>query len=161
LVAQTLGQPTFPNIVGQPGSLDACYDQVLKLEAYFHLPVEDFATIRNVNARGPAAKAWEWDEVFALLEQAFAAKALPRRWAQLRATRTSQGFDAMMRLALGDPAPGDPLPESRSFLALNPAADEQYIREQLYLEITNATYIQRTQQSNPPDGDPAWETVYQ
>jgi hypothetical protein len=161
LVAQTLGQPTFPSIVGQPGSLDACYDQVLKLEAYFHLPVEDFATIRDVSARGPAAKAWEWDQVFALLEQAFAAKALPKRWAQLRAARTSQGFDTMMRLALGDPAPGDPLPESRNFLALNPAVDEQYIREQLYLEVANATYIQRTQQSNPPDGDPAWETVYQ
>jgi hypothetical protein len=159
LTGQTLGSLTFPATATQPGSLDNCYREVQNLEAYFHIPVEDFAVIRAIDAKGTAAKPWEWQQVYAIVEKAYVEKALPKRWELLRIAHT-KGFDAMILLALGDPAPGNSLPESRIFMALKPAADEQYIREQLYLEIANFTYIQSTAAANKPLDDPAWANVY-
>lgn len=160
LARQTLGALTFPTLVGQPGSLDGCYDQLLMLEAYFHMPSEDFAAIREVNRRGAAAKPWEWEQVYTLLDRAYAARALPRRWDELRAVHHSRGFDALIREALGEPGPGDPLPEVRAFRELSPVSDERYLREQLYLEPANFAYLQSAQQANPPGADPTWVRVY-
>src|SRR5262245_56054570 len=140
LVEKTLGPPIYPSIFMAPKSLDDCYKAVLTLEEYFHMLVEDFAAIRDINARGNDAHPWEWEQVYATLEQAYAAKNAPKRSNQLKSKHQNSGFDAMIRLALGDPLPGDPLPGSRAFKDLDPdksLIDAQYIRDRMYLEIAN------------------------
>jgi hypothetical protein len=160
LIGQTLGSLTFPKIGIPLGSLDDCYRQLLNLEAYFQMPIEDFATIRAINAREDQAKPWEREYMDTLLERVYATRALASRRERLRSSHATNGFEALIRLLLGDPKPGDPLPELRDFMRLNPIKDETYIRKQLYLEITNFSYIHSTALSKALD-DPAWDQVYQ
>jgi hypothetical protein len=115
------------------------------------MSAEDFDFIRQIHAK-PAAKSWEWEQVYAILEKAHINKTFKDKHAQ--------GFDELVRFVLGDPAPGDKLPESKKFMDLNLNDDEQYIREKLFLEPANFTYIQEIKnKQESTKGD--WAKVYQ
>lgn len=158
LLHKTIGEYGVPPLTTlQVAGLDDVYAALLNLEAYFAMPVEEYAALREINARA-TAQPWEWERVYALLDQSYAARRLPARLQRLQSAHTAGGFDRLIRTALGEPAPGDPLPEARQFMALDAVRDEPYVREQLYLELANFSFIQRS--ADRPLDDPVWATVY-
>ena len=166
LVKQTLTlgtSPLFPEFQGKTlQSLDDCYDEVKKLEAYFHMSAEDLSLIRKIRAKAPDAKPWEWEQVYDILQKAHVAKALPQRWEALKDRHIKFDFDSMLKFALGHPEPGDNLPEEKVFKELTTDSDGPYIREHLYLEEANFTFIKDT--AYPTEVKVAsnddWATVY-
>ena len=162
LIEQSLGQPVFSKIDKlELESFDDCYREIQNLESYFHISAEDFDFIRQIHAKKPEAKLWEWEQVYSILEKAHIDKNLPKRWEVLKKIReaNANGFEAMIRFALGDPAPDDELPESKNFMELKLDKDEQYVREKLFLEPANFTYIQDTRKKQNPTEDD-WAKVY-
>jgi hypothetical protein len=154
LLDKTIGPLEFPMNLS---SLDDCYAALLRLESYFHMPAEHFAVMRAIAVKATAAKPWEWEQVYALLAQAHTEKALPERWQVLENQHAAGGFEALIRFALGDPLPGDPLPDTKDFMALDATQDAQYIREQLYLEVANFEYIQNTEASSEKASKEDWK----
>jgi hypothetical protein len=167
-----LGDLQFPSIVAAPKNLEQCYSAIEQLEEYVHLSVEEFATIRAINAKKGLATPWEWQQVYALLEQAYTTKVLTKRWNDLKDVHAKQNFKSMILFALGDPPLGDHLPQQKpdnyEFLNLDPDKDASYLREQLFLEPSNFIHIQNTCNTYPEGYDPSnqqgkltWEKVYQ
>ncbi len=159
LVNQTLGTPKFPQVGDKTlGGLDDCYAEVQNLEKYFCMSAEDFVSIRSIEAKASLAKSWEWEQVDDILERAYEASRLPR-------CLVASGFEAMLKLALGDPKPGDNLPGGKDFTQLDPVKDASYIQDQLYLEISNFSYIKEiylnSNAGNPKPTDTEWAQVYQ
>ncbi len=154
LVNQTLGTLKFPQVGDRTlGGLDDCYAEMRNLETYFSMSTEDFDFISTIQARASLAKSWEWEQVYDILERAYEASALPR-------CRVASGFEAMLKLALGDPKPGDNLPGGKDFKQLDPVKDASYIQDQLYLEIPNFVYIKdiylKSNAGNPKPTDAEW-----
>ena len=181
LVKDTLGQITFPQLSRGPvASLDDCYTRVVTLEHYFYISAEDFCFIREIVAQPSIAdqvygileqvhkekvyaKA-RLDQVYGILEQAHKEKVYSEARQDLEqkhrsAGFTLAGFEAMVKFALGDPAPGNDLPEGKDFLELDKVNDEQYIRTELFLEPANFDYIKNVAQETKP-ADEEWEKVY-
>lgn len=61
--------------------------------------------------------------------------------------RESDGLEAAIRFALGDPEPDDALPSARKFADLEVDKDEEYIREKLFLEPVNFKQVKAALQS--------------
>ena len=160
LVARTLGTITYPVITGMPlANFDDCNGEISKLEAYFHVSAEDFVTIRATNLKQDAAQSWEWEQVYAILEAAHADKTLFDRRNSLKLQRQNGGFQGMVLFALGDPNPGDPLPDGRQFMQLNLDSDKLYITEKLFLDPANFTYVKNTAGKTTASDD-EWNNVY-
>jgi hypothetical protein len=124
--------------------LDGWYQALLDLEGYFHMPAEEFAAVRATASRGQAAQPWDWERVYVALGQAHAERNLARRLAALEQARLAGGVEGLLRQALGDPSPGDPLPDARRFRDLSLPGDEPYIRERLCLDPANFEALVRT-----------------
>ncbi len=98
--------------------IDSYYKQVQAVEAFFFMPLQEFAYLMAV-AEKPDASPQEWDKAEAILAGAHRAKVYAERRDLLRQTREEQGFDAMIAVALG---------EQSSSTALDQL--EQYIRDE-------------------------------
>ncbi len=161
LVQRTLGTISYPKILDkQFTSFDDCYAALETLEGYFYLPAEKYVYARTINAEQQNAQPWEWDQVYTILEDAHGQKMLADRRNALKTTRENQGFDAMILFALGDPNPGNPLPDSRDFLQLDAGNDASYIQESLFLDVSNFTYIVNTQSKGKNATPEEWANVY-
>src|SRR5271166_1328647 len=184
LVKDTLGDFTFPELSGA-ASLDDCYTRVLTLEHYFYISAEDFCFIRKIVAirdgadidlgaedyntdvrfsGKPSIARVQDDQVYGILEQAHKEKVytkgrLDLKQKHISAGFTVAGFEALVKFALGHPAPGNDLPEGKDFLKLHIVNDEKYIRTELFLEPANFEYIKKVAQETKPD-DEEWENVY-
>ena len=170
LVNNTLGPIDFSSVSSLvASSFDECYREVRRLESYFHMAAEDFVFVREIHSRDKSAvKPWEWRRVDEIFEQASEnrelAEVLPARYQALREKRESGGFEALIRFALGHPVPGDELPEEKEFMSLLADRDQEYIREELYLEVASFNFIKGIRErdlsgtDSPDDGD--WNTVY-
>lgn len=159
--------------LGVKDDLASRYAALLKLENYFYMTAEEFAflraQLRTPDSRAaitPQARA----QIIAILEKAHQNQQIAARCEALKEKHISfdqndqqKSVSALVRFALGDPAPGDELPDNREFLALNPDQDASYIQEQLYLALENFRYIQETAAAKPPKPitDKAWTPVYQ
>ena len=164
-VEKTLGKDiAYPVFNGAKlANFDDCYAQLINLESYFHMPAEKFAYIRKINAmaKEPGVQPWEWDQVYAILQAAHTEQIVTARRNQLQETNESAsgGFEAMIRFALGDPAPGDALPTyAKNFLDLDAVTDKDYLQEKLFLAPENFSYIKdhRGLQRN----DAKWQNIY-
>ncbi len=145
--------PPYPSISGVTlKSFDGCYDAVLTLEAYFFMAAEDFGFIRAIQAE-PEAPSWEWEQVYEVMEAAHRQKVLAGRRAALKKEREDNGFEAMIKFALGHPEPGDALSGGKVFMDLDPTTDAVYIEEELYLDGVNVAFIQHAAEED-------WDTVY-
>ena len=161
LVSKTLGTITYPTIPNLPvASFDDCDREIRKLEHYFHVTAEEFVFIRAINQKQQDAHPWEWEQVYTILEDAHAEKLVADRQDALRAQRSSNGFDAMILFALGDPKPGDPLPDNRNFKSLNSTQDKTYISEKLFLEPANYDYIINTDAKGKTASAEEWDKAY-
>ncbi len=162
LVSKTLGTidyPTIPNLT--LASFDDYDREIRKLENYFHVTAEDFVSIRAINQKQQAAHPWEWEQVYAILENAHAEKLIADRKNALKEKRASSGFDAMILFALGDPQPGNPLPDTpRNFKSLNSTQDKNYISEKLFLEPANYDYIINTDAKGSAASAEEWDKAY-
>jgi len=165
LVQTTLGTITYPVIATMPlNNFDDSRREMDILENYFHVSAEEFEFIRTINQeeRDKKAQPWEWEQVYAILERAHAEKEIIDRRNKLKEIKEGKGkgtgFEAMLLAALGDPNPGDPLPDSREFKSLDDKKDKTYISEQLFLEPANFLYIKTVQaKSSTPE---EWAKVY-
>ena len=160
LVSRTLGSIAWPKITGMSlASFDDCMRELVRLENWFHVSAEEFVYIRAINRKQDAAQAWEWEEVYTILDDAHQDKLLSDRRNELKNRRLAQGFAAMILFALGDPNPGDPLPDGRQFDQLSAEADAFYISDRLLMEPANFTYVKTTStKSNASDDE--WNNVY-
>jgi hypothetical protein len=154
LVQRTLGE------IGDPifRSFDDSYSEIMNLENYFHTSAEKFAFIRKINAMPEQeVQPWEWDQMDAILEDARREKILVDRRKVLKTKKESDGFDAMILFALGEP--GDVLPDfSKKFLELDSKQDGQYIQKSFFLTPENFDYIKKNSPIQP--NDPKWENIY-
>ncbi len=142
LVQRTLGAIDYSSIQGaRPASFDECHARILVLEDYFHMPAENFVLIRQLNAGQEDTRPWEWEQLYAILEEAHNLKAIADRRAALKALNETQGFQAMLLYALGDPNPGDALPLSRVFDQLDAVKDRDYLVSDLFLDPANFSYL--------------------
>lgn len=101
----------------------------------------------------------EWDQVYALVEKAYKKKINRTRRSALQNEHEANGFRRMMRLALGSPNPGAPLPAmpddyttlEELLAGINRTPPErfavQYVTEQLYLPLEDFRKIMATQQN--------------
>lgn len=161
LVSRTLGSIDYSSIQGaRPNSFDEYLARIIELENYFQTPAEKFVTLREINAGQENTRPWEWEQAYAILDEAHEAKAIARRRDALKTKREKSGFDAMILHALGDPNPGDPLPDSRKFNSLNATQDKNYLVEELFLEPANYTYIRSVQSKARTASVDEWNNVY-
>ena len=158
LVTDTLGALQFPTLTGgSPTGLDDCYTGVQTLERYFYLAAEDYYLIRNCLVRKIAQAPA--DQLYRIFEQAHKEKVYTKARGDLEDKRRSAGFEAMVKFALGDPSPGDDLPEGKDFLQLDKVNDALYIRDALFLEPLNFDYIKSVAQKTTA-GEEEWKQVY-
>lgn len=160
LVTRTLGSIAWPKITGMTlGSFDDCMRELVRLESWFHVSAEEFVQIRAINQKQDAAQSWEWEEVYTILDDAHQDKMLTDRRNELKKRRLAQGVGAMILFALGEPNPGDPLPDGRQFDQLSADADASYISDKLFMEPANYSYIKSTSaKANASDDE--WNNVY-
>jgi hypothetical protein len=168
LVKNTLGEKLpFPSLSGGPparntrrplvklkkplASLEDCYTRVQTLEDYFYVAAEDYCLVRKI-AQVPD------DQLYRIFEQAHKEKVYAKARRDLEEKR-SAGFEAMVKFALGDPSPGDDLPEGKKFLQLDKIADAHYIHNALFLEPLNFEFIKSAGQKATPDEE-EWKRVY-
>ena len=161
LVSRTLGTITYPKIASMTlANFDDCNREIAKLEDYFHVTAEEFVLIRGINQK-EAAQPWEWEQVYAILEDAHTEKVIADRRNALKEKHKNQGFEAMILFALGDPNPGDALPNGREdFQKLNSKTDASYLTEKLFIDPTNYDYIQNVQTKGQNASDDEWNNVY-
>jgi hypothetical protein len=164
LVRKTLGTiEKYPKIAGmQLNSFDDCHREIVKLENYFHMTAEEFDFIRKINEKQEASQPWERDQVYAILEDAHTEKEIVDRRNTLEEKR-KKDFETMIRFALGDPEPGNLLPDSKVFKDLNPKgnkSDESYVIEKLFLEPANFQYIKDTEAKGEGATKEEWANVY-
>jgi hypothetical protein len=158
LVKDTLGALQFPTLTGgSPIGLEDCYTRVQTLQRYFYLAAEDYCLIRNCLVRKIAQAPA--DQLYRIFEQAHKEKVYTKTRGDLEDRRRSAGFEAMVKFALGDPSPGDDLPEGKDFLQLDKVNDALYIRDALFLEPLNFDYIKSVAQKATP-GEEEWKQVY-
>ncbi len=137
-IINTLGTITYPNFRGNPlSTVEACLDNIIKLENYFQMSAENFAFARKVNADPGKYHPWELEKVYDIMAEAHRAKARSIR----RNALTGKTINAMILFALGDPNPGDPLPSLKTFDNLDPVKDKDYLVNKLFLEPANFSYI--------------------
>lgn len=173
LVQRTLGTIDYSSIQSaRLASLDDVHAEIIELENYFHLTAEKFVFIRKINTMQGDARPWEWGQVYAILETAHGEKALADRRNTLKVKRETVGFDSMILFALGDPKPGDALPDGREFKkrrpdedkdknkGLNPDQDKDYLVEKLFLDPLNFTYITDTHEKGADATPDEWANVY-
>ena len=156
LVNRTLGTIVYPDYNAKPlSNLDDCASQITQLENYFFISAEEFAFIRAINKKNETSnnkdevkvESWEWQQVYSILEKAYANKELPDRLNMLKEIHQKSGFAALIRFALGDPKPFDQLPEGKVFFELNALKDAGYISEKLFLNPTNFAQIKADYQA--------------
>jgi len=80
--------------------------------------------------------------------------------AKFKQRNKSGGLEAAILFAIGDPEPGDPLPQVRKFADLSVIRDEQYIREKLFLERANFEQVKAALLSSPPLPSEEVDKVY-
>ncbi|MFK0731364.1 MAG: hypothetical protein ACFKPT_02875 [Gloeotrichia echinulata GP01] len=109
----------------------------------------------------------EWSKVYELVEKAYRKKINWERRNTLKQKRENAGFESMMKFALGNPNPGDSLPEmpnqyntlEKLFTNLNESAPDSavvlYIKEQLYMSVEDFRLIMKVNQNNSD-----WPEVY-
>lgn len=166
LVKKTLGTIDYSSILGAPpASFDDCLDRIVELENYFHMSAENFMFIRKINMNQEKNQPWEWEQIYSILDEAHAAKALASRRNDLKKIREGKknkddGFKAMIQFALGDPNPGDNLPKACIFESLDPVKDKDYLLEELFLEPANFTYLRSVQNKMGKATAKDWDNVY-
>jgi hypothetical protein len=135
---------SLPGIV----NIDRYYDAILNIESYFHMWAEDFAYMMNVATKSEPT-AGEWDKVYRVVADAYKERIYAERRERLKAAREADGFDAMLRVALGEEAgesDESPLTRLRTFVK----NDQDY------------TFLQQIQQA-PDAGEVSqedWGRVY-
>jgi hypothetical protein len=158
LVQRTLGTIDYSGT--RAASLDDVYAQIVKLENYFHCAAEKFLFIRQVNSRQEEASPWEWQQVYAILNQAHEERLLSDRRKALQERAETKGFRDMILYALGDPDPGNALPDSQDFENLDPDQDKDYLSEKLFIEPNNFRLIRDVRGKAEKATDEEWAKVY-
>lgn len=166
------------NIVLDGGeSLDAYYQWMLSVEKYFLLPVEDAGFILSLRysvktRSGKQPSEEHWKKFYSLLERAYESRLVEARKIELHDIMWSEGssvderFMSMLRYALGDPNPMDPLPVYSSSLEkiyfdLQKGRDtrhEAYLRDELLLEPRDFLFLMSLR--NKLENAEEWETGY-
>lgn len=110
--ASALGSPIYPAVtgMGNVSNLDGFYDTLLTIEAYFFMPMEDFALMMAAANDANTSDA-VWSRVYAQLEQGYQKKVYASHKKQLNGLRLGQNTvdsrklatQTMMQLALGIP----------------------------------------------------------
>ncbi len=145
------------------------------LKQLFFVTIEDFKYClaihdRQINKNEPdivEPTEIEWNQVYELVEKAYKKKINWQRRNVLKAKREQSDFDSMMKLALGDPDPGDSLPNMPEaaknlddlFQNLNKTTVKEYIKEQLYLSVSDFQKIINVKQKTDSN-DEDWAEVY-
>jgi hypothetical protein len=98
-----LGPLDFASLSGLRGvdNIDTYDAELLRVEQYFFMLAENFAYVLSV-AEAPEAHPQAWHRVYQLLADAHGEKVYAARRARLQEVRESQGFEAMLRFALGE-----------------------------------------------------------
>ena len=114
--------PTLPNglkdldalLAGLPAIEDSTNALSNYVTGQLFLSHKEFAYIMGIKTKeldsSQTVTTAEWLQVYQSLETAYAKKAIQLRQETLKQKREASGFDAMMKLALGDPNPDDALP---------------------------------------------------
>ena len=163
------------------------------LQQLFFVTIDDFKYCleihyRQINNSNPDLELptkTEWEKVYELVEKAYRKKINWQRRNILEQERLNpkyrddnDAFKGMMRLALGSPNPGDPLPElpSRSDLPISIIAETEftetelnadeldasvvsYIKEQLYMSVEDFQKIVNIKEK-ADSTDEEWQEVY-
>nr|VFK36498.1 MAG: Baseplate J-like protein [Candidatus Kentron sp. SD]VFK77818.1 MAG: Baseplate J-like protein [Candidatus Kentron sp. SD] len=115
----TLSYAAFTGIA----DLDQYHAALLQIEKYFFLLVENFSYILGITKKEMEAKnptATEWSKVYEYLAKAHGEKVYAGRREELKEVRERKGngFDAMIRFALGEDASSasDPLARLKTFV---------------------------------------------
>ena len=131
------------------------------LNRLFFATIEDFKYCFEIHAReiednqdGQKPTEFEWNKVYKIREKAYKKKNTWQRRNNLKEEREKSGFKSMMQLALGNPNPGDSLPEMPSnyttlqeiFNNRNQDLVIRYVKEQLYLSVEDFRKIMEIQQ---------------
>lgn len=92
-------EPNFSRLA--IANIDDYYAAFLRVQKYFFMSAADFSVLMET-AEKPDAPAQEWDNVYAVLATAYKEKIYAGRRAVLQKVREAGGFDALLRVALGD-----------------------------------------------------------
>ena len=145
------------------------------LKQLFFLTIEDFKYClaihdRQIKINDPEIiepTEIEWNKVYELVEKAYKKKINWQRRNVLKAKHEQSGFDSMMKLALGDPDPGDSLPKMPEVASnldalldkLDLTSVKEYIKEELYLSVSDFQKIINVKQKTDST-DEDWAEVY-
>jgi len=145
------------------------------LNQLFFVTIEDFKYCLEMHIQEVARSAPDrqptqsnWNRVYELIGKAYRKKINRQRRNLLKQEKLASGFNSMMQLALGEPNPGDPLPQmpnndktwdgdalldNLNQSPTNPAV-VRYIEEQLYLSVEDFRKIINNKNADE------WEEVY-
>ncbi|NEO35615.1 MAG: hypothetical protein F6J90_04495 [Moorea sp. SIOASIH] len=142
-------------------------------EQLFFLNTDDFnycfdihdRQINKAQADKEEPTELEWNEVYKIIEKAYRKKITMGRRIALKGEQEQYGFESMMKLALGNPNPGDDLPEMpNGYTTLQEIFDHltqerviRYVKEELYLSVADFRKIMEIQATTE---NPNWEEVY-
>ena len=142
-------------------TLDDYYTAWLRVEQFFWMSAENFADMLEVvrmagDKTPPAPPPQAWDRVYALLTEAYKAKAAAARRKRLQDVREQQGFAAMLHLALGEDTPQDAQ-------TTTPGTLQRYIKRYVR-DRSDAEFLERISQNvamgSRPPADSDWDSVY-
>ena len=145
------------------------------LKQLFFLTIEDFKYCLAIHDREinkdeadiVEPTELEWNKVYELVEKAYKKKINWPRRNVLKAKHEQSDFDSMMKLALGDPDPGDSLPKMPEVASnldallanLDLTSVKEYIKEELYLSVSDFQKIINVKQKTDSN-DEDWAEVY-
>ncbi|NRB39371.1 MAG: hypothetical protein HRU20_13030 [Pseudomonadales bacterium] len=158
LLDKTLGELVFPaGTSGQTYSIDECYAEIILLEGYFHLSIEDFVTARKIH-NNANAMPWQLETLFSLFEKSHSNKTINSRKLVLE-KQHDDSFDAMIQYAFGESDSKKRESALRHFSQLNANRDEDYISRQFCMGKENFTLVKSVSE-NKTASDHDWQTVY-
>jgi len=171
-VQTTYGKLNYTALLGAP-SLDAFYEQMLLLESYFRLLIDEIAFITAFRYKiKPGTKVdeipSEWLEVERLLQIAYTENTYIRRRATLKTVHDTKGFEGLLKYALGDPEPDDDLPYNalsldQLYADMNSEQPDpqntDYVESELYMKQRDFNTLIETKNTEGATAE-QWEQVY-
>lgn len=148
-----LGAIDFPE---QLPTIDDYHAALLEIDHFFLMSAENFAylmqtaekEVNSVDTGSPTPQ--EWTTVYALLAEAYKEKVFAAHRAQLQEVRETEGFDAMVMLALGESASSanqdNPLTDLQEFTS---PADGEFLQD-----------VQQRVEDGRPVSEAEWQRVY-
>lgn len=175
LIAHHLDRVTLPTVRDRVlANVEQVYDELRLLQERFQVSAEDFRRLRTFIGH-PGARESELRQADEILRAAQVAQAATRRQRELGeafgppgTVDLGAGFEAMLRYAVGDPNPGDPLPQGRTFANLSSNRDGDYLREHLFLTPEDFGSLKRVAAEplyrpgavHPPLAPADWDLVF-